>query len=176
MGAILQTVGQLDRTWMLGLARRHVPRWLDRAFRLGTHLGGATATLATGLLLTLVSATRPIGLAALIANAASHIVAQLLKRRFVRPRPHLQLGALDPLIPIPDAFSFPSGHACAAMAVAATVAASTPLVIGIPAVALALFVGLSRVYLRVHFVTDVLVGGVLGLGGALFGWSVIGSR
>lgn len=173
MGAILRQVGQIDAAWMLGLARRRLPRWLDQAFRLGTHLGGATATIAIALVLLLFSATRPIGLAALIANTASHLVAQLLKRRFLRPRPHLVLDALSPLIPIPDQFSFPSGHACAAMAIAASVAAAAPLAVGVPVVALALFVALSRVYLRVHFVSDVLVGSALGLGGAAFGWMIV---
>lgn len=174
MGAIFQQVGRLDETWMLGLASRRAPGWLDAAFRWGTHLGGASATLSIGVLLTLAPGTRALGIAALIANAGSHAVAQLLKRRFLRPRPHLVVDALAPLIPIPDEFSFPSGHACAAMAVAASVAVSAPWGIAIPALGLALFVGASRVYLRVHFVTDVVVGLGLGVGGAAFGRYIIG--
>jgi len=169
MGAILRQVGRIDEAWMLGLARRRLPHWLDRAFRSGTHLGGATATIAIGLLLLPFSATRPIGLAALIANSASHLAAQLLKRRFLRPRPHLTLRDIDPLVPIPDAFSFPSGHACAAMAVAASVAAEAPWGVAVPVLLLALFVAASRVYLRVHYVTDVIVGIALGVGGAILG-------
>lgn len=175
MGAIFQQMERLDETWMLGLASRRVPRWLDAAFRWGTHLGGASATLFVGVVLALLPATRAVGLAALVANASSHVVAQLVKRRFLRPRPHLVLGALAPLVPIPDAFSFPSGHACAAMAVAATVIVAVPWVLALPIVALALFIAASRVYLRVHFVSDVLVGLLLGLGGAAFGWYVVGT-
>jgi undecaprenyl-diphosphatase len=173
MGAIFQQVGRLDEAWMLGLARRRLPGWLDLGFRWGTHLGGATATLLAGTILTVIPATRAIGLAAFIANISSHVVAQLLKRRFLRPRPHLVLDALAPLIPIPDEFSFPSGHACAAMAVAVTVAAGTGPAVGAGAVAIALFVAVSRVYLRVHFVSDVVVGIGLGVGGAAFGWMIV---
>src|ERR1041385_3446886 len=74
MGAIFQQVGRLDETWMLGLASRRVPRWLDAAFRWGTHLGGASATLFVGLILALIPATREAGMAALIANSGSHVV------------------------------------------------------------------------------------------------------
>jgi undecaprenyl-diphosphatase len=174
MGAIFQQVGALDEAWIRGVAAHRAPRWLDRAFRYGTHLGGATATLAVGVFLVLLPETRQVGLAALIANSASHILSQLLKRRFLRRRPHLVCDALDPLIPIPDAWSFPSGHACAATAVGAAVALGSDVVIAIPAVAAAVFVAASRVYLRVHFVSDVLIGGLLGLAGALVGWSIVG--
>lgn len=174
MGAIFQQVGRLDETWMLGLASRRVPRWLDAAFRWGTHLGGASATLFVGVLLAVIPATRDTGLAALIANASSHVLAQLLKRRFVRPRPHLVLDALAPLVPIPDEFSFPSGHACAAMAVAAALAVTLPWPAAVLLFLLALFIAASRVYLRVHFVTDVVVGMALGVGGAAFGWWIVG--
>lgn len=173
MGAMLQQVGRLDEAWILGLAARRVPRWLDRTFRWGTHLGGATATLLIGVALVLFPATRAAGLSALVANVISHGVAQILKRRFVRPRPHLVLDALAPLVPIPDEFSFPSGHSCAAMAVASPILVYEPL-IGIGAIALALLVGTSRVYLRVHFVTDVIMGFLLGLLGTAFAVMTIG--
>lgn len=174
MGAIFQQVGALDEAWIRGVAAHSAPRWLDRAFRTGTHLGGATATLAIGIFLVLLPATRPLGLAALIANSSSHVVAQILKRRFLRRRPHLVCDSLDPLIPIPDAWSFPSGHACAATAVGASVAMGSDPAIAIPAVGAAVFVAASRVYLRVHFVSDVLIGALIGLAGAFVGWSIVG--
>jgi undecaprenyl-diphosphatase len=165
MGAIIQQMGRLDEAWMLGLATRRVPRWLDRAFRGITHLGGATATIAIGLALAAVPATRLIGLTALVANTLSHGAAQILKRRFVRRRPHLVVAALRPLIPIPDAYSFPSGHSAAAVSVALSIAIQLPFALAVPVVAAALFVAASRVYLRVHFVTDVVVGSFLGAAG-----------
>lgn len=174
MAAILQQVGALDEAWIRGLAAHRAPRWLDHLFRTGTHLGGATATLAIGILLVLFEPTRATGLAALIANSASHAAAQLLKRRFVRRRPHLVCDSVDPLIPIPDAWSFPSGHACAATAVGVAVAMESGPLVGIPAVGLAMLVAASRVYLRVHFVSDVVIGSFLGAGGALVGWSIVG--
>ena len=116
-----------------------------------------------GLLLILPS-TRRIGLAASIANLTSHLIVQALKRSVVRPRPD-ESGVLS-LALSPDAFSFPSGHACAAMALAVTVSFSN-FSAGCFALGLALLVGASRVYLRVHYVSDVLAGQLLGAAAAV---------
>jgi membrane-associated phospholipid phosphatase len=59
------------------------------------------------------------------------------------------------------------------MAVAASVAERSPLWVGLCSVEMALFVALSRVYLRVHFVSDVVVGLGLGVGGAALGWMIV---
>jgi undecaprenyl-diphosphatase len=174
MGAIIQQVGRLDEAWMLGLATRRVPRWLDHAFRGLTHLGGATATIAIGLALAAFPATRLIGLTALVANTLSHAASQILKRRFVRRRPHLVVAALRPLIPIPDAYSFPSGHSAAAVSVALSIALNASLLIAVPIIAMALLVAASRVYLRVHFVTDVVMGSLLGAAGTGVAMTIVG--
>jgi undecaprenyl-diphosphatase len=129
-----------------------------------THLGGATATLGVGTALLAVD-TR-LGLAALLANAASHAIVQLLKRVVARPRPCDPDGRLLALVDLPDPFSFPSGHAAAATAVAATLTWWEPRV-GLVVIPLAVAVSVSRVRLRVHHVSDVLAGAALGLGGAL---------
>jgi undecaprenyl-diphosphatase len=101
-----------------------------------------------------------------MANLASHLAVQALKRFVVRARPTTRWPQVTALAAIPDDFSFPSGHACAAMALAMTALLIEPLV-GIPALVLACFVGASRVYLRVHYVTDVVVGQALGAVAAL---------
>lgn len=146
---------------MMALADRDVPGWVDRGFRLVTHAGGATASVAFCILLLLIPATRHLGVVAGSANLVSHLLVQALKRTVVRQRPTVSLPHLVALTPFPDHFSFPSGHACASMAVAMAVLLDTPLA-GIPLLVIALAVGASRFYLRVHYLTDVVVGQVLG--------------
>ena len=128
-----------------------------------THLGGARVTVGVGFVLIAAGGElRHTGLAALVANAVSHLAVQVLKRVVARPRPCDSLGRPLALVALPDPFSFPSGHAAAATAVALTVSLSWP-VVAVPAVPLAALVAISRVTLRVHYPGDVL-GGV-GLGG-----------
>jgi undecaprenyl-diphosphatase len=130
-----------------------------------THLGGATATVAAGLSFVALG-DRATGLAALLANLLSHLPVQILKRVVQRPRPCDGLGRPLALVHLPDPYSFPSGHAAAATAVAASVALAHPLA-GAAVLPLAGLVAASRVRLRVHHVGDVVAGAGLGLAGAI---------
>jgi undecaprenyl-diphosphatase len=154
----------LDRAWLLALGERRAPRWVDRTLRGVTHLGSTAATVGVCGTLLALPATRRLGLAATIANLVSHLIVQALKRSIVRPRP--DEAGVFPLALNPDAFSFPSGHACAAMTLAVT-AAFASLPVGFAALVLGQLVGISRVYLRVHYVTDVLVGQLVGAAAAV---------
>ena len=155
-----------DHRLLGALSRREAPPWVDRSFRWVTHLGGATASIAVALLLIALPSTRHLGFVAGMANLLSHLAVQALKRTVVRPRPSVRLPQVTALTNLPDHFSFPSGHAAAAMSLAIPVLLAEPLV-GIPLLLLALAVGASRVYLRVHYVTDVVVGQTLGIVAAL---------
>jgi len=130
-----------------------------------THLGGARVTLGIGVLL-VAGGQRRLGYAALAANVLSHIAVQVLKRTVARPRPCDAFGRPLALVDLPDPFSFPSGHAAAATAVAGTIALHAPWLTPalLPLVAL---VAASRVLLRVHHISDVVAGAGLGLVGAL---------
>lgn len=122
-----------------------------------TYLGGAACSLAAAVIPLLVAHG---GFAAAARHATtaligSHVAVQLVKRTVGRPRPS-SLG-VSSLVDDPDRFSFPSGHSAAAMSVAAAYALAFP-VLAIPLIVLALHVGLSRVFLGVHYPGDVLIG------------------
>jgi undecaprenyl-diphosphatase len=142
--------------------------------RVVTHLGGARATLLTGLILTALGGElRHAGLVALLGNALSHVLVQVLKRAVARPRPCDARGVPLALVDLPDPFSFPSGHSAAAFAVALPVAMANPL-LAPAALGLAVLVAASRVQLRVHYLSDVLAGVVLGVGGFIAAERLVG--
>jgi membrane-associated phospholipid phosphatase len=108
---------------------------------------------------------RLIPTAALVAASAAALaesVAFVIKLATERARPPLADPNIHALVGIPDSTSFPSGHAAAAFAAATAVGMLHPR-LRVPLFALASMVALSRVYLGVHFWSDVLVGSVLGV-------------
>ncbi len=118
-----------------------------------TQLGSAPVTI--GLVVVpwwLEPWPRHITVQAALALAISHLLAQGIKRRVSRERP-----ADTALIPCPDRFSFPSGHATAVLAVALSYALAFPAAGG-PLMVCAALAGWSRVVLGVHFPSDVLAG------------------
>jgi undecaprenyl-diphosphatase len=128
-----------------------------RAWVAVTHLGGAWSTCTAAALPAFAGgALRSAAIRATAALVVSHALVQLLKRNVVRERPVLGVGA-DPLVSIPDAFSFPSGHSTAALSVALAYAIAFPSLAPL-LLSLAIAVGVSRVVLRVHYPGDVLAG------------------
>ncbi len=140
--------------WMLDAL---APVRQARAWRVLTHLGGARMTIAAVLVPFALggAAERAAAVAAAIALTVSHLVVQVVKRSVGRPRPRFAEGTA--LVEIPDRFSFPSGHACAALAVALTYALAFPAY-AVSSILLATLIGLSRVRLGVHYPGDVLAG------------------
>ena len=92
-----------------------------RAWVTLTHLGGALSTIAAaGVPLLASGIWHTAALRAAIGLSVSHALVQLIKRNVIRERPSIAVSG-HALVGIPDAFSFPSGHATAAMAVALAV-------------------------------------------------------
>lgn len=127
-----------------------------------THVGGARASIGLTLLAWLAPAVRAGHIwDTLLLLGWSHLIVQIVKRTVGRPRPG-SLSAYEALVEIPDRFSFPSGHACAAMSVALGFSAAFP-VLALPLLAMAMLVGFSRVMLGVHYPGDVVVGQAIAL-------------
>ena len=129
---------------------------------LSTAGNGGMLWIATGFILLLNKAWRPAGWYLLLGVLLAGIAQELLKNLFQVPRPvHADPSKL--LIKVPTSFSFPSGHTLVAFSSAGILYALLPQ-LGIPALFLACLIGISRVYLGVHFVSDILGGIVFGLG------------
>jgi undecaprenyl-diphosphatase len=153
------------------------PRWLEESERDFTALGGVGVltllTLAVGGYLVL-DGKRRAALLVLLAVGGGLLLSSLLKHEFQRPRPDLV-----PHGSYVYTTSFPSGHSTMAAATYLTLGALLSRVhprrrmkaflLGF-AVLLTLLVGCSRVYLGVHWPTDVLAGWTAGGVWALLCW------
>lgn len=118
--------------------------------------------LSTGLLIS--KKTRRIGMIALLALFGSLIINNgILKNLVARVRPYDVVPGLIRLIPKQTDFSFPSGHTASSFAAASVMFRKLPRKFGIPVVVLAVLIGFSRLYLGVHYPTDVLFGALSGI-------------
>jgi len=131
-----------------------------------THLGNAGAVfIALSVLLLFFPKTRRAGCVALTALFFGLLCTNLtLKNLVARPRPFTVVEGLVPLV-METSFSFPSGHTTAAFGFAgAMLFAPLENKWGkASAVVLAVCMGLSRMYVGVHYPTDVLGGMAVGL-------------
>lgn len=117
--------------------------------------------IGIALILLAKKSWRQAGWYTLLSVLASGIAQFLLKDLFKRPRPLMDPAML--LIEMPTSYSFPSGHALISFCAAATLSVFMPRV-GRAAMLLAIFIGISRVYLGVHYISDVIFGAIMGMG------------
>ncbi|THD54268.1 phosphatase PAP2 family protein [Phenylobacterium sp.] len=153
---------------------------LQEAMRDVTALGGVTVvTLATtvGVLAFLLHRKRWHAAILGATVVAADVVSELLKSFYGRPRPELV-----PHGSYVYSSSFPSGHSTLSAAMYLTLAMlisslepnrGTKSMVFVLAVVLVLAIGFSRVYLGVHWPSDVLAGWCLGAAFALLGWTVL---
>ncbi|WP_448206067.1 phosphatase PAP2 family protein [Azospirillum sp. sgz302134] len=155
------------------------PGWLQNAARDITALGSiAVLSLITLLTLGFLLLLRKRGAALLVflAVGGGMTISSLLKSEFERPRPDLV-----PHGDIVFTASFPSGHALISAVVYLTLGALLARLVGrrrlkayvlVVAIGLTLLIGSSRVYLGVHWPTDVLAGWCVGAAWASLCWLV----
>jgi undecaprenyl-diphosphatase len=158
LAPLLARLGAHDRALLLRCAIGPTARRASRrGWAIVTHAGGTgPSILAAGLPWFACCRLHQASRTALLTLVISHLVVQLVKRTTGRGRPSLEPGC-PALVREPDRFSFPSGHATAAMSVALAYGAYYPAWSGALLLA-AMVVGFSRVRLAVHYPSDVLAG------------------
>ncbi|MCI8549785.1 MAG: phosphatase PAP2 family protein [Lachnospiraceae bacterium] len=141
--------------------------WLDGLMKVITFLGnGGWFFIVLGVALAIYPKTRTYGFLVLAALAVDAVVLNLgLKNLVQRARPYDQFPDLIPLVGRLKDFSFPSGHSGCAFAAAGTLCLILPhgkKAWGYGLLGLAFILALSRLYVGVHFPTDVVAGAVIG--------------
>ncbi len=141
--------------------------FMDKLMPAITHLGDVGAIwIAITVILLLRKSTRKWGVTMLFSLFLCVLVGNLLLKPLVaRPRP-CHIHQLQLLIPMPTDLSFPSGHTMTSFASAA-VLFHYHKTYGKAALILAALIAFSRLYLLVHYPTDVAAGLVLGLVAAI---------
>jgi len=155
---------ELDRRWAVALHQRSArPLWL-KLMLWCSRLGDGPMWAA--VLVALPLAGGPLGIACARQLAAAGVVNLAIyftiKGWTRRSRPCQQCPGIQACAPIPDRFSFPSGHALHAAAFAWLLTAAYPALAPV-LWSYALLVAMARVVLGLHYPSDVVVGGLIGV-------------
>ena len=99
----------------------------------------------------------------------------LLKNLVARTRPYEVIEGLTYIVMKPSDYSFPSGHAGCSFSAACIMYRRLPRRYGVPALILAILISVSRLYVGVHYPSDVLFGVISGIA-ISYAAEVIGGR
>ena len=123
-----------------------------------TNLGKAGFIwIVLAIVLMVSKRTRTIGIMCAVALLLMLVINNMILKNLVaRPRPYDVIPQLIPLVPKLHDFSFPSGHTASSFALVGVAIKRLPKRFAVPVVILAVLIALSRLYLGVHYSTDVI--------------------
>lgn len=158
-------IQRFDENIILQVQRHRCSNTLNLGMKLFTSLGnGGFIWIALSFAMLFWKKTYQAGVCAGLALAFSVLITNLgLKPFFARPRPYVTMKEVTPLLTSFDPNSFPSGHTCAAFSAGIAWAVTLPNGWGrFAAVVQAICMGYSRLYVGVHYPSDVLAGAAVG--------------
>ena len=146
--------------------------WLTDIIRAITLMGdNGLIWLVLLLLLLIYPKNRKLGMVAGLSFLLSVGVAEVIKNLVMRPRPFLTIAELVPLVKPPQSYSFPSVHTVSSFSVAWILLWSQEgKAVRYTVFAFALLMAFSRLYVGVHYPSDVLTGMLLAFLGSYIVW------
>lgn len=166
----MEWIQQIDISILLYI-QEHL-RWepLNGFWKFITHFGDAGIFwIILAVALMIPKKTRKAGVVAFCSLFLGFLITNVALKNLVdRTRPYVLVDAIIPLGTLPVDSSFPSGHTCASFSCALIYVRMLPKEFGVPLVVLAALIALSRLYLCVHFPTDVLGGFLVALFSSAF--------
>ena len=172
-----ELIQQWDESVLVWIAEHLRVPALNGAVSFYTTLGNAGMLfIIAAVVLLLVRGTRRAGASAGVGMLLGFLVTNLTIKPLVsRARPWVVLDGFVTLATSSDPNSFPSGHSCAAFAFGVAVALTAPRRwMKAAALAAAALMAFSRLYVGVHFPTDVLAGAAIGTVCGLLGAWITG--
>lgn len=165
----MNMIFQIDSGILLWIQENVRAPWLTPIVKAITHLGdGGILWILLAVLLLCFRKTRMAGAAMALALVLTLLLNNICIKNLVdRTRPYELIQGLEVLVRKPSDASFPSGHSCASFAAAMALWGFVPRRYGVAALILAALIALSRIYVGVHYPTDILTGALFG---CLYGW------
>lgn len=164
----MNAIFNLDASILLFIQNHIRQPWLNPIAIAITHLGDkGLFWIALTFLLIYIRKTRRTGYTSLIAMTIGLLVVNvILKNWIARVRPYELIEGLQLIIKKQKDFSFPSGHACNSFAAGWAMFRGLKKRWGVAALVLAILITLSRIYVGVHYPTDILAGAAIGIAAA----------
>lgn len=171
---MLDTLIQIDGNILLWIQEYVRNDFLTPIMRFITSLGDAGFIwIVIALLCLCFKKTRKTGALTACSLLGSLVVNNLIIKNLVgRIRPYEVVEGLNIVISKPIETSFPSGHTASSFAAGVMIFLACPKKYGIPALILAFLIGISRLYVGVHYPTDVIGGMISGTLIAVCIWKI----
>ncbi len=179
--SLLWSAGQQVDGWaflFFNVRGRH-PHWLDLLMTGFTQIGNGIAAVVLAVIL-FIAGYRLLAYELILGVLTLWLIVELVKLLTPRRRPFLRLTQARIVGRPPGGRSFPSGHTSQAFFIATLLAGYFDLGLwgAVLLYAIALLVGVTRIYVGAHYPRDVLAGAILGsawglLSGIVFGYTLL---
>lgn len=172
---VLTNLAMLDANILLWLQEYFRQEWMTLFWTFISSLGdGGWFWIVLSVILLIPKRTRGVGIASILALGIGALITNAaLKNMFARTRPYEVIDGLILLVERQSDFSFPSGHSCASFAAATVCYKMFPKKYGVPALGLAALIAFSRLYVGVHYPSDVIAGTLIGILAAMAAYKIV---